>query len=298
MEAMAPTPDLTVDVPLVEALLAAQCPALADLPVAWHASGWDNELFRLGDSMLVRLPRRRVAAPLIEHEIAHLPQIGSLVTMPVPQPVFAGTPSEEFPFAWVIVPWVPGTPASAVPVAERTAFAEQLADFMWTLHVPAPAHAPVNPYRGGSLARERPDADARARIARTPDADALLARWQAWTAAPDFDGVDVWLHGDAHPHNFVVGGDGLLASVVDWGDLTAGDPACDLATAWLTFDEAGRRTFRDRIDMGRPLDDATWTRAKAWALHLGLILALETDGQPWLTEVGRHTLTALLGEPA
>lgn len=294
--ATAPAPDFTLDVPLVEALLAAQSPSLAGLPVAWYASGWDNELFRLGDSLLVRIPRRESSAPLMRHEIEHLPLIGSLVTIPVPQPVFVGTPSDLYPHPWAIFPWVPGTPASEVAVADRTAFAEQLADFLWSLHQPAPAHAPFNPLRGGSLAQDGPDARARARIARDVDADALLARWESWTAAPDFDGVDVWVHGDAHPHNFVVGADGLLASVVDWGDVTAGDPACDLATAWLTFDAEGRRLFRERTDLGGPLGEATWTRAKAWALHLGLILAYETDDHPWLTAVGRHALTQLLAE--
>lgn len=300
MKHMPPSPaaDITVTVDLVKALLSAQCPVLADLPVTPFATGWDNAMFRLGDSMMVRLPVREVAAPLIDNEIAHLARIDERVDLPLPSAVFAGSPSEEFPHSWAVIPFTPGVTAARVPVAERSAFAEDLADFLWTLHAPATSSAPDNPFRGGSLATPEADARARARIETLPDADALLERWAAWTSAPDFDDVDRWLHGDLHPHNMIVGADGRLASVVDWGDLTSGDPACDLATAWLTFDDDGRRLFRERMDLGHPLGEAMWTRAKAWALHLGLIFATMSDDRPEMAATGQHALAQLLTEKA
>lgn len=298
----APSADLATSADLVASLLAAQAPALADLPVTLHANGWDNDTYRLGETLVVRLPRREEAVPLIEHEAAWLTTVGDLVTLRTPQPIFAGEPSDAFPRPWLVAEFIPGDPVSSVPVAERTAFARQLADFLWSLHAPAPATAPVNPVRGGSLAT--PEAAARVgtrlqqlRASGAGDlADALLPRWEAWVNAPDFDGADVWLHGDLHPHNMLRGADGQLSGVIDWGDLTPGDPACDLATSWLTFDEAGRAEFRGQIDEGGPVDEATWTRAKAWAVHLGLILTTMTDDQPWLTAIGRHALSALSTE--
>ena len=293
----APPADVTVTESLVTALLSAQSPALAELPVARLASGWDNELFRLGDSMLVRLPRREASAPLMEHEVRWLPTIGSLVDTEIPLPVFVGRADEQYPYTWTIVPFIKGTPVSDVPVAERADLAEDLADFFWSLHVPAPSTAPLNPVRGVSLAQARFDERVRERLADEPHRAELLARWEAWSAAPEFDGVDVWVHGDAHPHNLVQGPDGRLAGVVDWGDMTAGDPATDLATAWLTFDAEGRRRFIERIGGDGLVDADTWTRAKAWALHLGLILVHQCDDQPWLTAIGRHALEQLLAEP-
>lgn len=293
-----PTPvaEVKTDTALVEALLAKQCPSLAGLPVSLVENGWDNAIYRLGDSLVVRLPRRAFAAPLVENEITWLPIIESLVTLPVPQPVFAGRPDDDYPYAWMVAPWFDGPRALDLPAAQRTPFAEQLADFLWTLHVPAPAHAPINPVRGMSLAQEGPDTRARARIAREQDSAELLRRWEAWSAAPEFDGVDVWLHGDLHPANLIVAVDGGLTAVIDWGDMTAGDPACDLATAWLTFDDEGRAIFRDRLMQGGATDEATWRRAQAWALHLGLIFAQECDEGSPLQGVGRHALAALLTE--
>lgn len=301
---LAPAADLDTSIGLVRTLLAAQAPDLADLPISLFAHGWDNDMYRLGERLLVRLPRREVAAALLENEVRWLPAIAASLTVRTPQPVFAGVPTEDFPRPWSVVEHVAGTVASSVPVADRTVFAQDLADFLVALHEPAATHAPVNPVRGGSLAHPESDARVRARLALLADAgqaslaDALLPRWEAWVRAPDFDGVDVQLHGDLHPHNMVTGPDGRLAGVIDWGDLTAGDPACDLATAWLTFDASGRRAFIDRVDQGGLVDAATWARAKAWAMHLGLVLATSNDDQPALRDIGRHGLGELAVEGA
>jgi aminoglycoside phosphotransferase (APT) family kinase protein len=39
----------------------------------------------------------------------------------------------------------------------------------------------------------------------------------------------VWIHGDLHPRNVLVN-QGRFCAVLDWGDVTAGDAAADLAT--------------------------------------------------------------------
>lgn len=284
-------------------LLAAQAPVLAELPVQWLASGWDFDTYRLGDGLLVRLPRHDDASALLATEVRWLPELGPSLLAPTPQPVFVGTPSAQFPRPWSVVEYLPGRAASGVPVQERTASAEALADFLWSLHMPAHPGAPVNPYRGGSLATEAADARAQERLAELaragePDlAEALRARWAVWSQAPDFDGVDSWVHGDLHPHNLVLGDDGRLAGVLDWGDLTAGDPACDLATAWLTFDQVGRAAFIARADQGGAIDAATWLRAKAWALHLALVLVSRPDEHPTMADTGRHALGQLAEEP-
>jgi aminoglycoside phosphotransferase (APT) family kinase protein len=54
-----------------------------------------------------------------------------------------------------------------------------------------------------------------------------------------------------------------------------GDPACDLTIAWTFFSGQSRRAFREHL----PLDDATWARARGWALWKGLITLAEDLGQ-------------------
>ena len=86
--------------------------------------------------------------------------------------------------------------------------------------------------------------------------------------------------------------DGRLRAVIDFGDVTSGDPASDLSTAWLTFDAAGRAELR----AGLPYDDATWRRAQAWALHMAVVLQMHPVDHPHLAEIGRHGITQALAD--
>ncbi len=131
---------------------------------------------------------------------------------------------------------------------------------------PAPADAPANAFRGVPLAHR--DETVRARLAsgRIPDAPGLLRVWERALAASEWTGPSVWLHGDLHPANLLLAPSGSLTAVIDFGDITAGDPATDLATAWLTFDARSRRTFRAELEARRGVDEATWDRARGWAL--------------------------------
>lgn len=294
--ATSPAAELLIDEALVGDLIGQQCPDLAGLPIRPYHAGWDNEVFLLGERLLVRLPRRQAASGLIENEARWLPHLPMNPDLGVPQPVFVGEPSSTFPWTWTVVNLVPGLVASQVRPVDRRPAAAALADALWYLHTPAPATAPHNPYRGVALAQPRMDSGVRERAQVVQHTDDLIARWDVWSHAPEFDGVDAWLHGDLHPHNLILDDRGGLAGIIDWGDLCAGDPATDLATAWLTFDAAGRATFMEHCT-GAQLDDATWIRARAWALHLGLLLATNNDNDPALAEAGHNALAELLTEP-
>ncbi|MFE4466160.1 aminoglycoside phosphotransferase family protein [Oerskovia sp. NPDC056781] len=297
-----PSADVDVTVELVRSLLAAQHPDLAGLPLEVVANGWDNVVLRLGDDLAVRVPRRDLAAALVRHEQAWLPTLAPRLPVPVPAPVRVGLPSDgstgpAFPWAWSVVPWFDGLSALAVGRALRRTFAPDLAAFLAALHVPAPQQAPVNPFRGVPLAAR--DASVRERLAsgRVPDDGALLALWSRLVELPAWDGPALWLHGDLHPANLVLApGDHRLGAVVDFGDMTSGDPATDLATAWLTFDAAGRRTFREAVTARCGTDDATWERARAWALVLGTAFAAHSDDNPSFAELGAQTLAQVLGD--
>jgi hypothetical protein len=86
----APAAELMIAEPLVAALLAEQQPDLADLPISPLAAGWDNAMFRLGSTMIVRMPRRRAAARLLAHEQVWLPQIARGLPLTVPVPLRRG----------------------------------------------------------------------------------------------------------------------------------------------------------------------------------------------------------------
>ncbi|WP_315096305.1 aminoglycoside phosphotransferase family protein [uncultured Cellulomonas sp.] len=286
-----PLPEIEVTEDLARTLLREQHPDLADLPLTWSGTGWDNALWRIGDHLAARFPVRAVAAPLVAHEQRWLPVLAPRLPVDVPVPVRVGIPSATYPWAWSVVPWFDAVAAHRTPVAGRTSWARQLADVFVALHRPAAGDAPVNPYRGVPVGpREQPLTERLERLA-LPDAHRILERWRELAAAPAWDGPALWLHGDPHPANLLVH-DGRLRAVIDFGDVTSGDPASDLSTAWLTFDPDGRAAFQ----AGLAYDDATWRRAQAWALHMAVVLQMHPVDHPHLAEIGRHGVRQALAE--
>jgi aminoglycoside phosphotransferase (APT) family kinase protein len=101
--------ELSIPTELVRSLLEAQFPEYADLPiVALPPVGTDNSLFRLGEELVVRMPRIDWAAESAAFEATWLPQIAPYVSLPIPVPVALGEPGEGYPWSWTIVPWIPG----------------------------------------------------------------------------------------------------------------------------------------------------------------------------------------------
>jgi aminoglycoside phosphotransferase (APT) family kinase protein len=253
-----PAAEIVIDEPLVKRLLRAQHPDLADQSLRFVASGWDNAIYRLGEKLAVRLPRRTLAVGLIAKEQRWLPEFASRLSTAIPTPLRIGVPSADFPWPWSVTPWLDGDLAQFDAAGTLVS---DLARFIRELHVEAPAFAPKNPVRGGPLADRTEVILERLRSEPIPRRSEVTELWQLSAATNPWDHAGVWLHGDLHPSNILTAS-GRLAAVIDFGDLTAGDPATDLAIAWLLFDHAGRERFRAELDY----DDNTWQRSKGWAI--------------------------------
>ncbi len=257
---------------LVRSLLRDQHPDLADRPVRLGARGWDNQLWRLGGDLAVRLPwATRSADALLRKEYAWVPGLAPHLPLPVPVPQRLGEPSERFPRPWIVTTWVPGSPADRAPATRAADAADRLAAFLTALHRPAPDGAPAGRGRGGPPAdHAEPFAGQLASAAERgliPDPDAVRAVWEDAAAAPAWAGPPRWLHGDLHPAN-VLTADGTFCGVIDFGDLCAGDPACDLAAAWLLLPDGAADRFHRAY---RPAPDAaTLRRARGWAVMKAL----------------------------
>jgi len=293
-----PPTEVDVDAALIEALLQDQFPALRG-QVRVVASGWDNVIARVGDDLCVRLPRRELSAPLVQHEADWLPRLAPTLPVDVPAPVALGKPGLGYPWTWLVCPWFEGRRLADVPVAERTVAARQLGTFVSTLHRPAPDEAPVSPWRGIPLIEVEPSVAERLQQVPPEDAATLRAVWERCAGAPPHGGPPIWLHGDLHPLNLLTEADAspALRAVLDWGDLCRGDPGTDLAIAWLGFDEIGRAAFRAALSARHPLDDPVWDRALAWAVALGLLFMLDAEPGTTAYGVGQHLLVQLRLDP-
>jgi aminoglycoside phosphotransferase (APT) family kinase protein len=264
-----PPAEVTIDTHLVQALLTAQHPDLADLPLQLVDAGWDNTMFRLGDHLAVRLPRRQLAAQLIENEQTWLPLIADRLTLPVPNPYRIGKPALGYPWCWSVLPWLPGITADqAEPLANQ---AQPLALFLRSLHVPAPPNTPLNNFRGVPLAdRATAVAERIQRLTATTNliSPVIQSIWQQALQAR-IDTAPTWLHGDLHPRNVLVE-QGAISGIIDWGDLTAGDIATDLAAIWMLL--ADRSARQQAIDIYGHVSESTRSRALGWAILFGIVL--------------------------
>jgi aminoglycoside phosphotransferase (APT) family kinase protein len=273
-----------IDLPLVRRLVDRADSGYAALPLRrLESSGSSNALFRLGDDLLVRLPRQPGGSSTIEKEATWLPVIAPNLPVAVPEVVAVGEPGFGYPERWSVVRWldgsVPSVPAAGLPSEPpRKELAHDLAEVVAAfreIDVPPEAHA--NPvlhwYRGEPLATR--DAPTREAIAAcrmisglTVDLDEVSWLWREAMRLPDahLASNPHWYHGDLFAENLLVR-DGRLTAILDFGGLGIGDPTIDLIVAWEVLDDAARDVFREATRA----DESSWLRARAWALSLAII---------------------------
>jgi len=261
----------SIDLALVGRLLASQFPEWAGLPLLrLDPAGSDNVIYRLGQDMSVRLPRGAWAAGQSAKENYWLPRLAPQLPLPIPVLLGVGKPAFGYPWDWTVSRWLPGETVTVQGLADPGRTARELAEFLTALQhaLPVESDAP-NPYdevTGLPLAkRDHATQAAISAVQDTFDPAAMTAVWDAALRAPAWDRAPAWFHGDLHLGNLLASG-GHLSAVIDFAGLGAGDPACDLVIAWNLLSQQTRPVFRTALQV----DDATWTRARGWALTTGL----------------------------
>ncbi|WP_314174093.1 aminoglycoside phosphotransferase family protein [Streptomyces winkii] len=265
--------EIRADEEVVRALLREQRPEWAALPVSPAGAGTDNTMYRLGDQLLIRLPRTPDNAEAVRKEQAWLPRLAPHLPCRIPEPVHVGTPGSAFSLDWSVFRWIDGDEAGPGTVTDWSAFGADLAEFVRSLHsVPlmgAVRRGELSWYRGGDVqACDRWVDGCFDDCRRIEGLDLDLTRlrhlWQSALALPGPPGPQVWLHGDLKPSNLLVQR-GRLHAVIDFGGLSVGFPDAEHAPVW-DLPPAARQAYRDAMGLG----DATWQRARAWAIAVAV----------------------------
>jgi aminoglycoside phosphotransferase (APT) family kinase protein len=285
---------VVIDAELARRLVARQFPQWADLPVTEVSrQGWDNRTYRLGSELTVRLPSGDGYALQVEKEHRWLPVLAPQLPLPIPAPVARGVPDLGYPYPWSVYRWLEGEPAADAPVADETAFAVAVAEFLVALQAAdttgGPEPGPHNFFRGGPVTTYAAETEEALLTLgdRVPTAP-VRAVWDDAVAAT-WTGDPVWLHGDIAVGNLLVRR-GRLAAVIDFGTSGVGDPACDVVIAWTRFVGPSRVAFRNTLGV----DDAMWARARGWALWKALI----TIDDPSTAAESQQVIDAVLADHA
>ncbi|MEV4532294.1 aminoglycoside phosphotransferase family protein [Asanoa sp. NPDC049518] len=299
---------------LVAKLVAAQFPEWSGRPLTRvTSSGTVNVLFRLGEDLVVRLPRVDWSLGDIETEATWLPWLAPRLPVTIPEPVAAGRPGEGYPWPWSVYRWLPGTVPVQDNLSDPLGLAADLAVFVKAMRAvdqPAASRAAsgVGGVVGSALPAEPPAAyrggghsllDETARTALDGlggqlDPDTLAAAREAWAAdlaVPDYDGPPVWSHADLMPGNLLVDPRGRLTGVIDFGTFGVGDPSCDLIVAWNLLTADARAVFRDALDV----DEPTWRRGRGRSLAMALgALVYYYETNPPFADNARYVIREVL----
>jgi len=283
--------EIRVDPMVVARLVASQFPRWAHLSVVpIPSAGTDNSMLRLGDDMLVRLPRIEWAVADVCREQEWLPRLAPHLPFAVPTPLAMGEPEFGYPWRWSVYRWLDGANPTVDALDDPLGLARDLAHFTTALQRIDISGGPVAS-RGEPLhMREEATREAMGALTDVVDAGAVGRAWDDALRAPAWDGEPVWIHGDLAAGNLLLV-DGRLSAVIDFGGVGVGDPACDLAVAWSLLPRSARGVFRKATGA----NEATWRRGAGWALSIALIqLPYYAQTNPSLAASAQHVIHEVL----
>lgn len=288
-----PAAEISIDEILVKKLIYSQFPKLSSMELNFVDEGWDNINYRLGSEYLVRLPRRKMGAELIQNEIKYLKSIATELPIPIPSPIFVGKPEENYPWDWTILPWFEGQSADLDQPNKDQAM--ELAKFLKSLHQQKIENPPKNKNRGVPLIDKETALLPRiTRIKANTNYfnSRIELHWKKGLNAKLSQNSKL-LHGDLHARNIVVQ-KGKIQAIIDWGDICSGDVATDLASFWMLFES---KTTRDEALEYYGVDNALKERSIGWAIYFATIL-LDTGMQSNVrhAKMGEFTFQNLMTE--
>ena len=270
--------EVAIDEELVRALLRDQFPELDAGSATWLGEGWDNAVWIVEEQWAFRFPRRRIAIPGVERELAVLSRLAPLLPAPIPEPRFVGTPSQRFPWPFFGAALLPGRELADADLAEdaRVDVGAELGRLLRVLHAPETA-ARVDP-EGALPVDFNRRADMTFRVPRTRERLEELGHSETEAIAellaeaevlpPSSD--EVLVHGDLHLRHVLIDG-ASMSGVIDWGDVCIGDPAIDLQLVWSLLPAARRESFFAEYGS---VERETGLRAQVLAVYLCAMLGV------------------------
>lgn len=285
--------EFDISLSLVQKLVRRQFPEWAHLPLkSVSSAGTDNALYRLGDDLVVRLPRIDWAVSGAEVEYTWLPKLAPFLPTPVPIPLGRGIPTEDYPWPWAIYHWIEGQNPLVGHIPNLDLLIDDLVAFIQALHK---VDLPNGPLSSRGVPLENKDDKTRKALKELEgviDVQAVTSLWEVALKSPKWIKPPVWIHSDLSPGNLLMRNDRLCA-VIDFGMLGIGDPACDLIIAWNLLPAHKRDLFFRKMGV----DEAFVARGRGWALSIALIaLPYYKDTNPVLAANARHVIKEILQE--
>ncbi|MEZ5315622.1 MAG: aminoglycoside phosphotransferase family protein [Chlamydiales bacterium] len=282
-----------IDQPLVQQLIQQQFPAWAGLELKIvFSTGTDHALYKLGNEMVIRLPKIGWAVENVDKEYLWLPKIAPFLPTSIPIPLARGEPTNDYPYPWSIYRWLEGSNPKVGALQNPTVLAHQLAAFIQAMHGIVLSNGPHSNRGVPLIEKDLKTQQAIEKLEGMIDVPLVTQIWEKALKAPQWLKPPVWIHGDLSPGNLLqVNGD--LSAVIDFGSLGIGDPASDLIIAWNLLPSYTRAIFRSALQV----DDEMWIRGQGWALSNALIaLPYYKDTNPTLANNARYVISEVIAD--
>lgn len=259
--------EVDIDIKIVRKLLDEQFPQYKQEELmSMRTSGTDNRMFNLGSDKLVRLPRTEGAVASLEKEALWLPQIGPKLPIEVPIPIHTGKSSKEYPFPWLICPFLEGaSPNNSNPLDQEQAVLD-LAKFIKQMQKLNTKNAPTCSRGQHIKIRDNTVKKYIPLLKEEYDISLLSEIWDSVINTPEWKGLSYWIHGDLHEGN-ILSKKGKIIAVVDFGLCGVGEPSCDYMCAWTLLGKESREKFKSLLNP----DPSCWKRGLGWSFSMGIL---------------------------
>lgn len=221
------------------ALIQANFPHLALHQVQPITRGWDSFVLDVNDEFIFRFPMRDDVVAQLERERHVLPKLALTLSTPIPQFEMLGQGNASYPYTFVGYRKLHGVPLEDETITQQQLFtlAPALATFLHELHSFPLAQAVQagvqehTPEQWRARYQER-YVDLQKRVFPLLDGELCTKSARLWRDFLDtpahFAFQPVLIHCDLGSEHILCDPErGVLTGIIDWGDMTIGDPALD-----------------------------------------------------------------------
>lgn len=258
---------------LASKLISSQFPQLASKSVKKLGYGWDNTVFLVGAEYVFRFPRRTVAISSLRMEGKILPKLRNYISIAYSLPLFFGEGDYDYPMPFLGYPYLSGEFPIGLTDKQRALSATTLAQFLKGLHA-----FPVKVAQEIGVQQDHRNltdiALRKKKMHKCINDIALHFSKEEYHAITNYleqlriERVKpkyVLLHGDLHFKNILVGKNGTVSGIIDWGDVNIGHPACDLSVVYSFLPPVARAAF---FNVYGDVDEETKILARLIAIYI------------------------------
>ena len=217
-------------------------PGLSVRSAAVLGEGWNSRVYLVNNDLVFRFPKRSEQWVELDREIKFLAFAADRLTLPVPRYVQVLRESSAATFGYAAYRYINGRAlnVSAITQSQRIAQAERIGNFLQVLHglKPHPDIASILPREEARMIAQEYCARADREVIpqlTSSEAKALRMQFETHLSAPsNFRFTPVVLHADLGKDH-IVEEDSSVSGVLDFGDVSWGDPDYDFMYLFVDF---------------------------------------------------------------